>query len=98
MPSHCVLNGIYTISVPDELAKLNKLETQLIQRAKCFQTVVRLGTYTGKVPIYNALKAAKGTMFFLPLDLQNTLERLDEAGYISDSTIDKLVGLPDPEM
>ena len=37
-------------------------------------------------------------LFFLPLDLQNTLERLDEAGYTSDSTIDKLVGLPDPEL
>jgi len=88
MPSRCVLNGLYTIPVPDELAKLNTLETQLIQRAKCFQTVVRLGTYTGKIPIYNALKAAKGTMFFLPLDLHNTLERLDEAGFTSDSTID----------
>jgi len=66
MPSRCILNGLYTIPVPDELVKLNTLETQLIQRAKCLQTVVRLGTYTGKVPIYNALKAAKGTMFFLP--------------------------------
>ena len=98
MPSRCVLNGLYTIPVPDELAKLNTLETQLIQRAKCFQTVVRLGTYTGKIPIYNALKAAKGTMFFLPLDLHNTLERLDEAGFTSDSTINELVGLPDPEL
>ena len=98
MPSRRVLNGLYTIPVPDELAKLNKLETQLIQRAKCFQAVVRLGNSTGKVPVYNALKAAKGTMFFLPLDLQNTLERLDEASYTSNSTIDKLVGLPDPEL
>ena len=33
------------------------LSTQLIQCAKCYQTVVRLGTYTAKVPIYNSLKA-----------------------------------------
>jgi len=52
---------------------------------------VRLGTYTGKVPVYNALKAAKGTMFLLPLDLHNTLERLDKAGYTSDSTVDELL-------
>ena len=45
------------------------------------QTVVRLGTYTGKVPIYNCVKAVKGTMFFLPLPLQNTLDILDEAGF-----------------
>ena len=60
--------------------------------------MVRLGTYTRKVPIYNALKAAKGTMFFLPLDIQNTLDRLDEAGYTSDSTINDMVGLLDPEL
>jgi len=58
-------------------------------------TVVRLGTYTGKIPIYNVLKAAKGTMLFLPLGLHNTW---DEAGFASDSTIDQLVRLPDPEL
>jgi len=78
MSSRCILNGLYTIP---ELAKLNTLETQLMQYAKFFQTVVRLGTYTGKIPIFTALKATKGTMFFLPLGLCNTLERLDEAGF-----------------
>ena len=37
-------------------------------------------------------------MFFLPLPLENTLERLDEAGYRAGSNIDELVGLPDPEL
>ena len=82
IPGRCVLNGLYTESVPEELCNLNALETQLIQRAKCFQTVVRLGTYTGKVPVYNCLKAVKGTMFFLSLPLHNTFDRLDEAGFI----------------
>ena len=81
LPGRCVLNGLYTEPVPEELSSLNNLETQFIQRTKCFQTVVRLGTYTGKVLLYNSLKAVKGTMFFLPLPLQNTLERLDEAGF-----------------
>ena len=80
-PGRCVLNGLYTEPVPEELSSLNNLETQFIQRTKCFQTVVRLGMYTGKVPLYNSLKAVKGTMFFLPLPLQNTLGRLDEAGF-----------------
>ena len=44
------------------------------------------------------LKAAKGTMFFLPLDIQNTLDRLDEAGYTSDSAINEMLGLLDPEL
>ena len=62
-----ILNGLQTVPIPSELADLDSLSRQLIQRAKCYQTIVRLGTYTAKVPIYNSLKACKGTMFFLPL-------------------------------
>jgi len=79
MSGQCVLNGLYTEPIPEELTNLNTLEGHFIQRAKCFQSILRLGTYTGEVPIYNSLKAVKGTMFFLPLPLQNTLDRLDEA-------------------
>ena len=43
-----------------------------------YQTVVQLGTYTSKVPTYNSLKACKGSMFFLPLPLDKTLQTLDE--------------------
>ena len=99
MPGRCVLNGLYTEPVPEELSNLNALENQFIQRAKCFQTVVRLGTYTGKVPLYNCLKAVKGTMFFLPLPLQNTLDRLDEAGFKAEYCSDASLSLlPDPEL
>ena len=56
---------------------LDELSKQLIQRAKAFQTIVRLGTYTNKVPSYNSLKACKGNMFFLPLPLDKTLDTLD---------------------
>ena len=78
MPARCVLNGLQTVPIPPELAVLNPLSRQLIQRAKCYQTIVRLGTYTAKVPTYNSLKACKGTMFFLPLPLKRTLETLDD--------------------
>ena len=67
MPPRCVLNGLEVIPIPEELKKLDDLSKQLIQRAKAFQTVVRLGTYANKkVPSYNSLKACKGNMFFLP--------------------------------
>ena len=75
LPARCVLNGLQTVPVPPELVKLDCLSKQLIQRAKCYQTVVRLGTYTAKVPMYNSLKACKGTMFFLPLPFNKTLEK-----------------------
>ena len=78
LPPRCVINGLQNISIPTEISKLDPLSMQLIQRAKCYQTVVRLGTYTAKVPIYNSLKACKGTMFFLPLPMNKTLETLDQ--------------------
>ena len=56
LPPRCVLNALQTVPMPSELAKLDCVSRQLIQRAKCYQTVVRLGTYTAKVPVYNSLK------------------------------------------
>ena len=76
MPSCCILNGLITEPMPAELAKLDALSRHLIQRVKAFQTIVRLGTCTAKVPIYNSLKACKGTMFFFPLPLKKTVEIL----------------------
>ena len=64
---------------------------------KPYQTIIRLGMYTGKVPIYNATKGLKGTMFFLPLPLQNTIEAFDDLGMPNDLTEDLQV-LPDPEL
>ena len=54
------------------------LSKQFIQLAKAYQTVVQLGTYTAKVPTYNSLKACKGSMLFLPLPLDKTLQTLEE--------------------
>ena len=92
MPPRCVLNGLQTVPIPKELAVLDKLSRQLIQLAKCYQTIVRLGTHTGKVPVYNSLKACKGTMFFLPLPLNKTLETIQEAAESQNTA------LPNPEL
>lgn len=89
IPNWCILNGLITEPIPHELEILNLFERQLIQRAKTFQTIVRLGTYTGKVPIYNTLKGVKGTMFILPLPMEKTLSNLTENTTLS---------LPDPEL
>ena len=97
LPPRCVLNGLQTVPIPSELADLDSLSRQLIQRAKCYQTIVRLGTYTAKVPIYNSLKACKGTMFFLPLPLNKTLETLDQVKHSGD-TLAPNSALPDPEL
>jgi len=46
------------------------------------------------VPIYNATKGLKGTMFFLLLPLQNTIVKLDSLGIPSEGD----TMLPDPEL
>ena len=101
LPCRCVLNGTEAEPVPPELANLDHLSKQLIQRAKAFQTVVRLDTYTAKVQTYNSLQACKGTMFFLPLPLNKTIENIGEIfsannTSASSSTIEET--LPSPEL
>ena len=102
MPSRCILNGLITEPVPIELANLDALSRQLIQRAKVFQAIVRLGTYTAKVPVYNSLKACKRTMFFLPLPLKKTLETLGDVKIANLPTqkcrVGSCVQLPEPEL
>ena len=36
LPARCVLNGLQTVPIPPELARLDCLSKQLIQRAKCY--------------------------------------------------------------
>ena len=95
LPSRCVLNGLVVEPVPKELENLDPLSKQLIQRAKAFQAVYRLGTYTGKVPSHNSLKACKGTMLFLPLLLEKTVKTLEE---LNEKTDGAATGLPNPEL
>ena len=95
IPARCVLNGLVTEPTPPELKSLNALCKQLIQRAKAFQIIVWLGTYSGKVPAYNALQACRGCMFFLPLPLNKTWDTLSE---VELGRTDLLVALPDPQL
>ncbi len=72
IPPRAVVNDLETVPLPDELKGLDPFSLQLIQLAKTFQTVIRLKTYSKRVPTYNALKACKGNMFTLPLPMANT--------------------------
>ena len=59
LPSHCVLNGLKVVPIPPELRRIDSLSSQFIQLAKCYQTVVRLGTHFGNVPFKIHLKPVK---------------------------------------
>ena len=95
MPSRCGLNGLEVELIPAELENLDPLSKQLIQRGKAFQAVYRLGTYTGKVPSHNSIKACKGTMFFLPLPLEKNMQTLEEVNKVDAGAP---VALPNPEL
>uniref|UniRef100_A0A1X7U9K6 DUF6570 domain-containing protein n=1 Tax=Amphimedon queenslandica TaxID=400682 RepID=A0A1X7U9K6_AMPQE len=86
-----MLNGLKCEPLPKELENLEPLSCQLIQKAKCFQTIVRLGTHTLKVPTYKSLKALQGAMFYLPLPLEKAMETLNEIGIDFNH-------LPNPEL
>ena len=79
LPPRCILNGLDFGVVPKEIQSLNTYERILIQRAKCFQTVTRMGTVAKKhLPSSYKVQKVHGTTFHLPLPLQETLKRLPE--------------------
>lgn len=96
MPARCVLNGLVSEPIPDELKGIDAFSLQLIQLAKAFVTVIRLKSYSHKVPTYNSLKASKGNMFVLPLPLQDTTKTLElnECGLPKPKLLAKVDGLP----
>ena len=91
MPNRCILNGLLTEPVPEELETLDPLSKQIIQRGKSFQAI---GNYTGNVPSHCNVRACKGTMFFLPLPLNKTLKTLED---IERKPGEAMAGLPDSE-
>ncbi|XP_018361467.1 PREDICTED: uncharacterized protein LOC108760158 [Trachymyrmex cornetzi] len=77
LPGYSVLNNLFAHNVPDEIASLKQYEKMLIQRAKAFQTIVKMGTVINKkLPQRQMVQKAKGRTFHLPLPLQETLNKL----------------------
>ena len=102
MPSPCFVNGLESEPIPAELADFDSLSKKLIQRSKAFQKIVTWHL-TEKLPKYYSLKACKGTMFFLPLPLEKTLETLGEvthtgvAGSFDSPDGENTTNLPHPD-
>lgn len=42
MPAYCVLNKLFVNNVPEVISSLNAFEIIIIQRAKAFQTVLKM--------------------------------------------------------
>ena len=77
LPAYCILNNLFANDVPEVISSLNQFEKMLIQRAKAFQTVVKMGTvFNKKIPERQKIQKVKGTTFHLPLPLQETFDKL----------------------
>lgn len=77
VPTTCVLNNLSTCVQPEEISILNNYEKMLIQRAKAFQTVKRMGTVMNKnIPHKRLIPQVKGRTFHLPLPLEETLQKI----------------------
>jgi len=76
LPAYCVLNNLFVHDVPDIIASPNTFEKILIQRAKAFQTVVKVETVINKkLPERQMIQKIKDRIQ-LPLPLQETLNKL----------------------
>ncbi|KAL7290831.1 hypothetical protein TKK_0015569 [Trichogramma kaykai] len=77
MPSMCVLNNMAVAEIPIEISNLNEFEKTLIQRAKAFQSILKLDTVMKKnIPHHVKIDKVKGRTFHLPLPIEETLEKI----------------------
>lgn len=77
MPAYCVLNNLFVYEVLKIISSLNMYERILIQRAKSFQTIVKMGPVSNKNLLQkNMVRKVKGRTFHLPLPLQETWNKL----------------------
>lgn len=76
-PPTCFLNSLEVRTPPECLTRLNDHEKILIQRAKAFQVVTRMGKISGrKGPNNERVQKITGKTFHLPLPLEKTLAKL----------------------
>ena len=73
IPNICLINNMYRGKCPPELLCLNHLEMMMCRLVKCFQTVIKPGPISSKMPHSDRLQAVKGRFIHLPLATAETL-------------------------
>lgn len=77
MPPICRCNNLEILPIPEEITILNDYERILIQRAKAFQTLQKMGIVMNKnLPHKYMVSKVKGRAFHLPLPLEETLRKI----------------------
>ena len=78
IPASALMNSMDTGEVPDIIKACNPFELNLLRRAKAYATIFKLGTSGGHLPYKYRANAMKGSVFYLPVPLEKTLETLKE--------------------
>ena len=76
IPANSVINKMYTGKAPDVLKVLNPIELMFVCRVKCFQTIIKPGPISGKLPSSEKLSALSGNFIHIPLSTSNTADQL----------------------
>ena len=93
IPANSLLNNMYTGETPEVLKVLNPIELMFVSRTKCFQTIVKPGPISSKLPQSERLNALKGNLIHLPLSTASTTKRLFES--TDKSATDQLFDVED---
>ena len=76
IPANSIMNNLYIGETPEVLKVLNPIELMFVSKTKCFQTIVKPGPISNKLPRSERLSAVKGNMIHLPLSTSITAETL----------------------
>ena len=76
IPANSMMNNLYIGETPEVLKVLNPIELMFVSKTKCFQTIIKPGPISGKLPRSERLSAVKGNMIHLPLSTSSTAETL----------------------
>ena len=76
IPANSMMNNLYIGKTPEVLKVLNPIELMFVSKTKCFQTIIKPGPISNKLPRSERLSAVKGNMIHLPLSTSITAETL----------------------
>ena len=93
IPANSLMNNMFTGETPEVLKVLNPIELMFVSRTKCFQTIVKPGPISSKLPQSERLNALKGNLIHLPLSTASTTKRL--YGSAEKSETDRLFDVED---
>ena len=93
IPPNSLMNNMFIGETPEVLKVLNPIELMFVSRTKCFQTIVKPGPISSKLPQSERLNALKGNLIHLPLSTASTTKRL--YGSAEKSETDRLFDVED---